>query len=130
LNTYNNYSNTDDLNTMSNDQLQKMLDNRKSPEIGIFLLSWTLTQNAGDIINFAFASILDLAAKANPALYNSLWINMNQEQYPNVLMVDAFPKNGDVTAMALAINYYFARTCATSQYSSFAQMILDTGGFS
>ncbi|PMD12384.1 hypothetical protein NA56DRAFT_675256 [Hyaloscypha hepaticicola] len=127
LPVYNNYSDTDRLDVMANDQLQKMLENRQNPESEMFLLSWTLTQSTRDIFNPAFASILDLAAKAKVALWSSLWNKMSSQQYPNVLMVDAFQGNGDVTAMALAINYHFAKICTVP--SSFGHTILRTGGF-
>lgn len=128
---YNNYTDTDRLDVMTNDQLQKMLENRQDPESEMFLLSWTLTQATRDILNPAFASILDLAATAKVALWAPLWNRMSSQQYPNVLMVDAFQGNGDVTAMALAINYHFAKICPVLVGpSSFGQAILSIGGFS
>jgi len=131
------YTNTDDLDTMTNDQLKKLNSNRPSPRSELFLLSWTLTQNVADVVNFVFASILDLAAKANPVLYEDLWINLNSESYPNVLVVDGYPSYGDLAALAMAINYYFAPSCVNTTAgeestwdSRFAKAILSVGGYS
>ncbi|KAF8854965.1 PLC-like phosphodiesterase [Acephala macrosclerotiorum] len=127
---YNSYTNTDDLNTMANDQLTKMHNQRPSSQSRMFLLSWTLTQNIGDILNPLFASILDLAAKANVAVYKWLWDNMSSESYPNVVMVDGFEANGDLVALVMAINFHFAGRCvpaSTGKKGSMTNAILSVG---
>ena len=43
-NAFNSFANSDNLNTMINDQLTKMRSVRTSPTSQLFLLSWTLTQ--------------------------------------------------------------------------------------
>ena len=50
LNVYNQYSDTNDLETMANDQLVKMKTQRTSQNSPCFLLSWTLTQSDGQAV--------------------------------------------------------------------------------
>lgn len=83
------------------DQLDKMRAVRPSPDGQLFLLSWTLTQHPKDIV--ADGRILDLAEKANPAIFRLLVPACGTTTFPNILYIDDFSKS-DVTALAMAIN--------------------------
>lgn len=101
FNAYNSYSDTDDLDTMTSDQLNKMRSVRNSPDSQLFLLSWTLTQDAGDI--FTFESILDLADEANAVLMSDLLPAVSHTTFPNIIYIDNFA-DSSVTALAMSIN--------------------------
>lgn len=105
---YNKYSDQDDQSGMIDDQLSKLKDIRQTPNSEMFVLSWTLTQ-AG--IESAFVSIVAAGEDANRALPELLWPELTTNTYPNVLYVDAYPDNGVITALAMAINLYLTRTC-------------------
>lgn len=98
---YNSYANKDKLDEMVKDQLDKMRAVRTSPDGQLFLLSWTLTQAAQDIVTDG--RILGLAAKANPAIYRELLPAVDPQMYPNILYVDNFSRS-DITALAMAVN--------------------------
>lgn len=100
-NAYNNYADTDDLDTMISDQLSKMRSIRTSPTSQLFLLSWTLTQDAGDIITDD--SIIDLANKADAALDSNLSGAYTSTTYPNIIYIDNF-SSSDATSLAMTIN--------------------------
>ncbi|KAF7796544.1 hypothetical protein EIP86_007724 [Pleurotus ostreatoroseus] len=101
---YNKYSNTDNLNTMTNDQIQKMKQNRPTSDSLPFLLSWTLTQSAADIVGQY--SIIDLANYARPSLFSDFSVAISPNTYPNVLFVDNY-NDGAITALAIAVNMYY-----------------------
>lgn len=101
LDAYNSYSNSDNLDSMASDQLQKMHDQAG----GYFLLSWTLTQQAaGAILCPAEPSILDLAQRANNALASQVLNAASKDAYPKLLLVDKADFS-DIIPLALAINY-------------------------
>ncbi|KAK7510605.1 PLC-like phosphodiesterase [Phyllosticta citriasiana] len=108
---YNSYADSNDLNTMVSDQLSKLYTQRKNPDSTFFLLSWTLTQDALDVIN-AGTSILELAEQAYQPLFRQAFVNFTSQTYPNVLYMDLFgasskdasaPKT-EVAALAMAVN--------------------------
>jgi hypothetical protein len=103
LNTYNSYSNTNDLGSMTSDQLQKMKSQRPNADAGYFLLSWTLTQNAEQAAGLG-SSILDLANSAYPSLFSQVINSCSKSTFPNVLYVDGIRGNREVAALAMAIN--------------------------
>jgi hypothetical protein len=106
LSVYNSYANTADLGTMVSDQLGKMATQRRSPDSGLFLLSWTLTT-------------LDPRADAptaHAALFQKLWPACSKQSFPNFIMVDAIGyndnlNNRNVAALSMAINHYFNAAC-------------------
>ncbi|GJE88633.1 PLC-like phosphodiesterase [Phanerochaete sordida] len=99
---YNSYANKDHLEDMVADQLDKMRAVRGgAPDAQLFLLSWTLTQAAQDIVTDG--RILSLAAKANPAIFRELPSAVDAKTYPNILYIDDF-SHSDITALAMAIN--------------------------
>lgn len=98
---YNSYADKDTLEKMVEDQLDKMRAVRTSPDAQLFLLSWTLTQAAQDIVTDG--KILSLAAKANPAIFRYLLPAVNAQTFPNILYIDDF-SHSDITALAMAIN--------------------------
>lgn len=103
---YNVYSETNDLNTMTSDQLLKMGTQRTTPDSQLFLLSWTLTQNTTQASTCEFgtaSSIRDLANIANPSLYDMLLPHCNNECYPNILYIDNV-QNSNIAALAMAVN--------------------------
>jgi hypothetical protein len=104
----NDYSNTNNLNTMLHDQLTKLWKDRPSPDAPSFVLSWTLTQSPSDAVAcFLFHStnnsILALAEKANPALYSEVLPVCNDQTYPNILYIDGVIRF-DIAALAMAVN--------------------------
>jgi hypothetical protein len=110
---YNEYSNTDNADTMIGDQLAKLKAQRTDPDSGLFLLSWTLTQQAGTSLGIVGKSIIDLAQQVFPRLFNSnsLWDAMSPRTYPNFIMIDAWPQDMRLTAFVVAINRQFAGKC-------------------
>ncbi|PSR99062.1 hypothetical protein PHLCEN_2v4219 [Hermanssonia centrifuga] len=100
---YNSYINTDNANTMMNDQFTKLAQQRQSPDDPLFLLSWILEQSVADIVGSD--SILDLALTAYPMLFAELFNYATQNSYPNILYIDNI-HNADVTALALAVNNF------------------------
>ncbi|KAF9459494.1 PLC-like phosphodiesterase [Collybia nuda] len=108
FNAYNSYSNTNDKNTMINDQLSKMRSVRSNPDGQYFILSWTLTQDAEDVVGCLIEvapSIVDLGLEANPQMFAQLLNSVTKSTYPNVLYIDSIDSS-DVTALAMAINNY------------------------
>jgi hypothetical protein len=103
---YNQYSNTNVLAQMQSDQISKLKQQRPGPDSGYFLLSWTLTQNDVQASTCALGtadSVLDLAATANPSLFQALLPACNSQTYPNIIYVDGV-HGSDVAALGLAIN--------------------------
>lgn len=91
LNVYNEYSNTNNLDIMSNDQLTKMeykaIDNNSE----MFLLSWTLTQSdsqASTCMMPGIPSIKTLANSANNILPSTLFSKCSCNLFPNIVYVD------------------------------------------
>jgi len=101
FNVYNNYADTDDADMMSQDQLQKM--SQLKSQGAYFLLSWTLTQDATEVV--AGPSVLSLADQVNQQLYLKLIPASTAGAFPNILYVDAF--TSQVTALAMALNNLF-----------------------
>jgi hypothetical protein len=115
---YNEYSNSNDLDTMRADQQAKLLlENNHwvsdtDQEIQEFLFSWTLTLSSGEVAGCCCgaASILDLAAKARPALMPELCGLLDQGVLnypflPNILYVDAFYEFATRSAIYLNKQY-------------------------
>jgi hypothetical protein len=101
---YNQYSDTNDVSRMADDQLGKLTAQRPDPDAGYFLLSWTLTQNDFQSVACALGaeSILKLAATANPQLYSRVLPACTAQRYPNILYIDSV-QGSDVAALSLAI---------------------------
>jgi hypothetical protein len=101
------YSNSNDVDAMAKDQLEKLDKQRPNPDSPLFLLSWTLTQNATQASTCVLGtarSIRDLADIANPQLYSRLLAGCSAQCYPNILYMD-YVQVPDVTAMAMAVNW-------------------------
>jgi hypothetical protein len=87
---------------MAENHLGKMVAQRRSPNSGLFLLSWTLTT-------------LDPRAEtptAHAALFQRLWPARNKDSFPDFIMVGAIGNNDNlnhqnVAALSMAINHYF-----------------------
>lgn len=105
LSAYNQYANTNNAQQMYTDQLNKLSAQRTSPDSQYFLLSWTLTQDAGQAVGCGAGapSIRALANTANPNLYRLVMNNCTTFRYPNVLYIDNMTRS-DPAAMAMAIN--------------------------
>ncbi|KAG9029039.1 hypothetical protein FRB95_005773 [Tulasnella sp. JGI-2019a] len=107
LYVWNNYANTNDPNAMMSDQLNKMADNRQTPDQSYFLLSWTLTQTGVQaVLGGPDSTILAFAAKVNPMLGVRLLPACSKKTYPNLLCVDGL-KDTNVSAIAMAINHLY-----------------------
>ena len=122
---YDSYSNTNNRATMKSDQLAKLGTNRdfSSGKDQFHLLSWTLTQQPEDVLNFEKA-IMNMAAEAFDELVSEAWNAFTPQSFPNVLFVDALgirdksvvfpydkpravPVNNDIAALAIAVNNWF-----------------------
>ena len=111
ISLYDNYSDSNDLNTMVQDQENKLLD--LANHTGVFLLSWTLTQSDWQAISCS-TSLQKLGTIANTALYPQLdnlietrkLIGQPGTPMPNIIYVDYF--DTFATRMAMWINnlYY------------------------
>lgn len=106
---YDDYAGTDDLAKMQADQAWKMGTVKTGPDPRFFILSWTLTQSdsaaavCGADPTLA-KSILQLAAIANPTIYDKPWHSMWLPVYPNVLYADNVANTTNL-GLALATNY-------------------------
>ena len=116
---YNSYANSDDQDDIESDQFDKMHSIRTSADSEPFLLSWTITEDVGDIIGTIIGdSIVGFAEDFNDRIYPDLWPQLSSDTYPNVLAVDAFPYQArQMPALAMAINYHFAPTCTAAAVS-------------
>lgn len=101
---FNSYTGTDNLNSMINDQIGKMNQHRPNENTPPFLLSWTLTQSATDVITDN--SILDLAAEAYPYLFYSLASAVSPRTFPNIIYIDNVADPA-VAGLAIAIDMYW-----------------------
>ncbi|KAM5360559.1 hypothetical protein ACJA88_014797 [Fusarium oxysporum] len=113
LNVYNQYSNTDDAVVMVSDQINKMKGHMPTKDKQLFLLSWTLTQQApswnGNLVDFAtkvvafLKPIRVLAYTCNKELVTRLLPVANNTSFPNVVYID-YVDNSDYTALVVAVN--------------------------
>ncbi|MBD2800179.1 hypothetical protein [Xenorhabdus szentirmaii] len=104
INMFDNYSKTNDLSEMADDQIKKM---KKYSPSQYFLLSWTLTQDGvqastcGVIDSY---SIKNLADHANNDLAQNLYPYITKTIYPNIIHIDNV-KDDIVATISLAINW-------------------------
>ncbi|KAM0204730.1 hypothetical protein ACHAQD_000516 [Fusarium lateritium] len=113
LNIRNEYSNKDDTVVMVNDQIEKMKGHMSAKEKRLFLLSWTLTQQApnwdGDVMNFvkiaprSLKPIKHLAYSCNKELFTRLLPEVGDKSFPNVVYID-YLDSQDYVALVVAIN--------------------------
>ncbi|KAK3947365.1 PLC-like phosphodiesterase [Pseudoneurospora amorphoporcata] len=116
LSIFDSYANTNSLPAMMSDQLSKMQQHSQKKQnddddMDMFLLSWTLTQPVETMVT---GSIVQYAEEANRALGEKLWAGgqMGKEgRYPNVVSVDAFGADGEVTGLVAGINWFLAEEC-------------------
>jgi hypothetical protein len=104
---YNEYSDTNNLQTMVSDQLAKMAAQKTTPDTSYFLLSWTLTQSTGQAIGCCLElspGILDLANSANAQLTSQLLPACNASCFPNIIYIDNISTAVDVLAIAMQVN--------------------------
>jgi hypothetical protein len=123
---FDSYSNSNDPTTMRNDQLRKVKANRNlvgdagQRKDKFHILSWTLTQQAEDVLN-PDKAIMNLGAEVFDDLVDKAFNSFTPESFPNVLYVDALgirdkpvtfpfdkprsvPTNTDIAALAIAVN--------------------------
>lgn len=96
------YADTSSLGSMESNQFDKLSQYRTGPDSQPFLLSWTLTQDAGAIVGQT--SILDLASQANNAVYAMVPPKVSPQVFPNVLYLDNY-HTSDFTALTIALNF-------------------------
>lgn len=104
---YNQYSDTNNLSSMTSDQLSKMAAQRPNPEASYFLLSWTLTQSSDEAVfcGTGFAdSILTLANQANGQLAAQLLPACSAQTFPNIIYIDNLTSSVDIVSLAMQIN--------------------------
>ena len=95
------YANSDDPNTMINDQVSKLQAQRASPTDEAFSLDWTLTQQGEETV--LGPPILELANRANSWLAPTLIPKVSSSVYPNLLSMDKIQDTIPV-AVATAVN--------------------------
>jgi hypothetical protein len=100
FNAFNSFSDSNDVNTMIQDQLKKMNDRRPAD---YFLLSWTLTQQNEQVI--IGPSILDLADSGNARIFTDLVPTLSNDKFPNIVYVDDY--RSEFTSLTLQINSQF-----------------------
>ncbi|KAF2262630.1 PLC-like phosphodiesterase [Lojkania enalia] len=123
---FDSYSNSNEASVMEADQLQKVKDNRNlvadasKRKDKFHILSWTLTQQPEDVLNFDKA-IMNLGVSVFDDLVSDAYNAFTPESFPNVLYVDSLgirdkpvvfpfdkprsvPTNADIAALAMAIN--------------------------
>ncbi len=103
---FDSYSETNILNDMMSDQLEKLRVQKPTPDACYFLLSWTLTQGVSQATSCylpGIKSILDLANEANPQLYTTLTQYTNK-CYPNILYIDNVTIS-TIASFAMAVNW-------------------------
>jgi hypothetical protein len=107
---YDDYAHANDVDQMKANQIWKMGTIKTSPDPTFFVLSWTLTQSDAQAGGCwadptgTTSSILDLAAEANPTIYDKLWQSIWPPAYPNVLYTDNVADTTNL-GLALATNY-------------------------
>jgi hypothetical protein len=114
------YADSDDLESMVTDQINKLEAQRILPDDEMFTLSWTLTQQQKDVIDDP-VSILKLANWANPWIGSKLWPCISKQCFPNTLITDDINSvyydvygtpttvySCQTTALAIAINNFTA----------------------
>lgn len=110
LPTTGSYSDTRDPVYLSQDQLDKLRQNRRSKSDNMHRATYTITQQGtqiSDVGNWK-ASIVGLAYQAHRVLLGDLWNELSGNTYPNLVEVDNL-HNRQVTALCVAINEHFAR---------------------
>lgn len=96
------YSNTNNLEYMIEDQLNKM--KIQTPQSALFLLSWTLTQSVPQVIA-PVVSIEDMADKANQCLSEKLYPATDRRSaFPNIIYMDYINADNVGLAVAMAVN--------------------------
>lgn len=107
LDTYDSYSNTNDIDQMISDQITKMHNNSSNR---FFLISWTLTQSNLQVFNCSGGgviglpgSILSLADSANQNLLVRLYPEISTKTYPNIIYVDNVA-DFDAASLAMSVN--------------------------
>lgn len=99
VDAYNKYSDSNDVDEMVEDQLNKMKSKFGSR---YFLLSWTLTQSKSQAV-LAKPSILGLAIKANNCLEDRLMPNVSKSCFPNIIYTDNIIGN-ESAVLSMRIN--------------------------
>lgn len=87
---YDKYADSDSYEDMKDDQFKKLEENGNNRN-ELFLLSWTLTQDLGDIISRR--SILDLATKANSHMDEITDKVSKCHKFPNIVYIDKIDSN-------------------------------------
>lgn len=100
FNAFNSFANNDDANTMIEDQLNKLKQQRPA---NYFLLSWTVTQQSAEVI--LGPSILDLADTANALIFTQLMPALSNDKFPNIVFLDDY--RSFFTSLVLQINQNF-----------------------
>ncbi len=108
---YDEYSNTDTLGTMVDDQIKKLQSHASMNPL--FLLSWTLTQSSKDAalcivdITGISSSIITLAQRANRVLSEKIYPEIAKKNYPNIIYIDnVIDDQATVLSMANNITKY------------------------
>jgi len=103
------YSDTEDADTLSKDQLEKLRDMRPNPQTFMHRSTWTITPRLGKLLDIGNGknSIVGQSVHAHRKLFADLWPHLSKSTYPNLIEVDNI--NSQITALCMAINTRFAR---------------------
>ncbi|KAK5059969.1 hypothetical protein LTR84_009852 [Exophiala bonariae] len=119
--TYNSYSDTNITETMRKDQYNKLVKQNSSPDNKdqLHVLSWTLTQDKGDIFNDAH-SIRVLANLANGHLAEVgsdiantgpiSWATKTKP--PNIILIDNVSRDLFLVSMTLGLTRFYNKPCS------------------
>ncbi|KAH7105389.1 hypothetical protein BKA62DRAFT_689504 [Auriculariales sp. MPI-PUGE-AT-0066] len=105
LPAYNEFSDSNDLDDMMEDQFAKMKEQRA--QNAYFMLSFTLTQSALNTASCPYLadSIIQMAAPARKALYTNLLPAVSGNTYPQMMQIDDFSSAKDIVPLVLAVAY-------------------------
>lgn len=108
LRVFDKYSNTDKIETMKQDQLQKYEsfgsdDPKQSVPCDLFLMSWTLTKQ-GDWQNGSVRDLADNANRMLPSAMNDLPVPNSYDRRPNMLSLDFVGPDTGLIEAAIELN--------------------------
>jgi len=108
------YTETDNMDVMREDQYNKLLSDRTSPDDEVFQLFWTQTLTPQEDTD-PFDSIIARAAYIYPHLFETgtaphtgplLWTSSST--YPNIILIDNVQPDRFLTSLAIGISRYYS----------------------
>ena len=108
------YTDTDNMDVMREDQYEKLLSDRTSPDDEVFQVFWTQTLTGAEDAD-AFDSIISRATYIYSHLFETgtapytgplLWTSSNT--YPNIILIDNVQQDRFLTSLAIGISRYYS----------------------